>query len=98
MDRDEIEVEVVYALPLRQDVTRLRVPAGTSAAEAVERSAVSERHPEIAQCVHGLAIYGRLVTPQTVLRDGDRVEVLRALTADPKQVRRLRAGRRRARA
>ena len=38
---------------------------------------------------------GGLVTLDTVLRDRDRVEILRPLTADPKEARRRRASRRR---
>jgi uncharacterized protein len=98
MSPREIEVEVVYALALQQDITRLRVPCGTSVGEAVERSAVTIRHPEIGTGDHRLAIYGRLVKPAAVLRDRDRVEILRPLSADPKQARKQRASRRRVRA
>lgn len=41
----------------------------------------------------GLAIYGQRVDSSTPLREGDRVEITRPLTADPKAVRRVRAGR-----
>ena len=40
-----------------------------------------------------VAIFGRTVTLGTRLRDGDRVELLRPLQCDPKQVRRERAAR-----
>jgi uncharacterized protein len=98
MNRHEIEVEVVYALPLRQDVTRLRVTSGTSVGEAIERSGVIVRHPELGTGDHRLAIYGRPVKAGAVLRDRDRVEILRPLTADPKQARKRRASQRPARA
>jgi putative ubiquitin-RnfH superfamily antitoxin RatB of RatAB toxin-antitoxin module len=39
-----------------------------------------------------LAVFGRAATPATVLHDGDRIELLRPLLADPKQRRRERAG------
>jgi hypothetical protein len=38
-----------------------------------------------------LAIFSRPAEPDSVLRDGDRVEILRPLIADPKQARRARA-------
>ncbi len=38
-----------------------------------------------------LGIYGKLKARDTVLRDQDRVEIHRALKADPKEARRLRA-------
>jgi uncharacterized protein len=38
-----------------------------------------------------LGIYGKLKPRDTVLRDQDRIEIHRALKADPKEARRLRA-------
>jgi hypothetical protein len=48
VSQDEIRVEVVYALPLEQDITQLTVCRGTTVGEAVKRSGVVDRHPEIA--------------------------------------------------
>jgi putative ubiquitin-RnfH superfamily antitoxin RatB of RatAB toxin-antitoxin module len=95
MTRDEIEIEVVYALPLAQEITRLRMPAGSTVAEAIRRSGVAARHPELSTSHAQVAVYGRVATPDSVLHDQDRVEILRPLTADPKEARRQRASRRR---
>jgi uncharacterized protein len=87
-----IRVEVVYALPLVQDVCVLELPDGTTAQEAVMRS-------KYAQCdlsVHTLSVYGRAITPETVLRDRDRVEILRPLRVTPEEARRRRHSRSRA--
>ena len=97
MSADDVEVEVVYALPLTQDITRLRVSAGTTVAEAIERSAVLARHPEAEANLKRVAVLGRLATPDPVLHDHDRIEILRPLTIDPKEARRLRASTRRRR-
>jgi len=91
---NEIEVEVVYALPLTQDTTRLRIPPGTTVAQAIARAGVALRHPEVDFGASRLAVYGRLVSGDTILQDRDRIEILRALSADPKEVRRRRASRR----
>lgn len=40
---------------------------------------------------HQVGIFGKKKTPDTVLRDGDRVELYRPLLADPKESRRRRA-------
>ena len=37
-------------------------------------------------------VFGRRCPPDTLLVDGDRVEIYRPLVADPKTLRRLRAG------
>lgn len=90
-DDELIQVQVVYALPERQWLVRLQLPAGCTAGEAVAASGLAGKVPGYTRSEHTLAIYAQPVDPATVLRDGDRVEVLRPLLADPKQVRRARA-------
>lgn len=94
MSRPEIRVSVAYAERDRQTVIELVVPGGTTAAEAVERSAIRARHPGIPAGAP-LGVYGRQVPPGAVLEDGDRVELYRGLPAEPKEERRrlARAGR-----
>ncbi len=84
-----IQVEVVYALPNVQNLLTVNVPEGTTAQQAVELSGLPDQYPEIANLK--LGIFGRLVKPDTVLREKDRVEIYRPLIADPKEVRRKRA-------
>lgn len=88
---DDIRVEVVYALPQEQQLLSLRVAPGTTAAEAIERSGILKKHPEIDLGQNKIGIFGKLVKTDTVLRDRDRVEIYRPLIADPKEVRRQRA-------
>jgi putative ubiquitin-RnfH superfamily antitoxin RatB of RatAB toxin-antitoxin module len=83
----EIRVSVAYAERDRQTVIELTVPAGTTAAEAIERAAIHACHPGIPAGAP-LGVYGRLVPPTAVLADGDRVELYRGLPADPKEQRR----------
>ena len=91
MSGREIEVEVVYALPFAQDISRLRIPVGTTVAQAIAHAGVAVRHPEVDLREGRIAVYGRLVSPDMILQDRDRVEILRPLNADPKEVRRRRA-------
>ena len=86
-----VEVEVVYARPEEQVVIALSVPAGATAGDAVERSGLRARFPEIA-AEPALGVFGKAVTADTPLAAGDRVEIYRPLIADPKQARRGRAG------
>ena len=51
-------------------------------------SGLSEVHPEIDANRPVLGIFGRRVTPDTALQDGDRVEIYRPLINDPKEARR----------
>jgi putative ubiquitin-RnfH superfamily antitoxin RatB of RatAB toxin-antitoxin module len=90
----EVEVSVVYALRLRAENVRLRLPTGATVEEAIRQSGMLERFPEIDLGRSRVGIYGRWVRLDAAVRDGDRVEIYRPLTADPKEVRRLRARRR----
>jgi uncharacterized protein len=96
MSSPMIAVEVVYALADRQVLRRLSLPAGSSVADAVRASGLPGEFPEIDPDLVG--IYGRRVEPDAVLRDRDRVELYRPLSADPKEARRKRARSGRARA
>jgi uncharacterized protein len=87
----DIMVEVAYALPERQAILRLQVPSGTTAREAVQRSAISTQFPDAAVERCPLGIFGKAVPDGQVLEAGDRVEIYRPLIADPKEARRARA-------
>ena len=88
-----MRVEVVYALPLVQDVVSLEVAVDTTVAQALAASGILARHPDIDLSATALGIWGRRVTPDALLREGDRVEIYRPLQVDPKEVRRRRAAR-----
>lgn len=86
-----IQVEVAYALPGEQVLLHLEVVEGATAREAVEQSGILQRYPEIDPARAALGVFGRVVPPDTRVRNGDRVEIYRPLIADPKQGRRERA-------
>jgi putative ubiquitin-RnfH superfamily antitoxin RatB of RatAB toxin-antitoxin module len=89
MSAGKITVEVVLALAGRQTLRRIELPAGSTAADAVAASGLAEALPG------RVGIYGKVVSAGTIVRDGDRVEIYRPLAADPKDLRRARAARRR---
>jgi len=89
-DDSAITVELVYALPERQMLVVLTVPRDTTAHDAVVRSGLLLSHPEI-DTMRGIGIFGKRVPPETILKNGDRIEIYRPLTADPKEARRRRA-------
>jgi putative ubiquitin-RnfH superfamily antitoxin RatB of RatAB toxin-antitoxin module len=94
-----VAIEVACALPERQLVVPLAVPAGTTALEAVALAGVAAAFPEVAIDPARIGIHGRLLGTRGLapagryaVRAGDRVEVYRPLLADPKTARRRRAG------
>ncbi len=88
---EHIGIEVAYALPHDQIVRQLNVPAGTTAKQAVELSGISRMLSEIDLSQNKLGIFGKLIKPDTILNDRDRVEIYRPLAVDPKEARRRRA-------
>lgn len=91
-------VEVAFALPDDQRIIALEVAAGTTALAAAQQSGITEFFPDLVlDDGSKLGIFSNIVAPTQVLKDGDRVEIYRPLIADPKEVRRARAARAKAR-
>ncbi|WP_026075822.1 RnfH family protein [Noviherbaspirillum massiliense] len=88
---DMVRVQVSYARPERQILRELRVAPGTRIQDAIRQSGILTEVPDIDLTVARVGIYGKLKPLDTVLRDGDRVEIYRPLVADPKETRRRRA-------
>ncbi len=88
---EPLRIEVVYALPDEQRVRRLWVARGATLREAIEQSGILERHPEIVLGSNRVGVFGKLRALDDVLADGDRVEIYRPLSTDPKEARRRRA-------
>lgn len=89
-----IAVTVVYALPTGATEIELELPAGSSVADALARSGIAARHPEIDLAAMTVGVYGVRVALGRTLADHERVEIYRPLRADPKDLRRRRAFRR----
>lgn len=90
-DQQNIQVEVVLAMPERQELVALEVPIGSTLADAIALSGLPEMFEGFELDLANVGIFGKKTCPEQVLRDGDRVEIYRALIADPKEVRRQRA-------
>jgi len=90
-DQQNIHVEVVLAMPERQELIALEVAIGSTVADAITRSGVAVMFEGFELDLAKVGIFGQKTGPEQVLRDGDRVEIYRALIADPKEVRRQRA-------
>ena len=87
-----IRVEVAYARPDRQVILPLVVPEGTTVETALRQSEIELQFPEIDLDNAKVGIFGKITRRDTVLRPRDRIEIYRPLIADPKEVRRQRAG------
>ena len=75
----------------------LQLPPGATLADAVAASAAAGHLPSADISEGGCGIWGKRAEPDQLLRDGDRVELYRPLTVDPKVARRERFARQGAR-
>jgi uncharacterized protein len=87
----DIDVEVVYAAaPHRLERARLRLPLGSTAADALRACGLPVTRDSAVLDQLSLGLWGRRCPPDAVLRDRDRLELYRPLVVDPKEARRLR--------
>lgn len=89
---ETINVEIAYALKDRQSIIPLNVDAGTTVVAAIEASGILSEYSDIDLSNNKVGIFGKATTLDNILHEGDRVEIYRPLIADPKEVRRKRAG------
>ena len=88
---EQVHVEVVYAEAARQVVRRVALPAGSTVMQAIEASGMAQEIPGLVVDPARLGVFSRKAAPDQVLGEGDRVEIYRPLTLDPKEARRRRA-------
>ena len=82
-----MNIGVCYAEADRHLWMRIEVPEGISVGDTIERSGVLNRFPEIDQGRQKVGIFGKLVKLDGKVQDGDRIEIYRPITADPKTVK-----------
>lgn len=88
---ESLSIEIAYALPQRQELVRLQMPAGSTVQQAIDASGLRQKYPEIDLAKNKVGVFGKLTRLDSPLRDLDRVEIYRPLIADPKEIRKKRA-------
>jgi hypothetical protein len=81
-----MKVEVLRAWPQRFECVELELPEGSLVRDALKAVEWGDDPETVAY-----AVFGARVAADSPLREGDRVELLRPLQADPKDARRRRA-------
>ena len=86
---NDVALSIAYATPDAQQEIAVVVPAGTTLQQAIALLAteIAMLHADETAAT---GVWGKVRPPHYVLRDGDRIEIYRALKADPKQARRAR--------
>ncbi|MHB8454196.1 MAG: RnfH family protein [Acidiferrobacterales bacterium] len=88
---ERLSVEVAYATPAEQLIIPVEVAPGTSVEAAIYQSGILKRFPEIDLSSSPVGIFGARAGLADTVLDGQRIEIYRALRADPKTIRRQRA-------
>jgi putative ubiquitin-RnfH superfamily antitoxin RatB of RatAB toxin-antitoxin module len=86
-----LHVSVVYLRPGLSFERALVLPGPATVGDAIQASGVCAEVPELGTARFNVGVFSRLCAQGDPLRDGDRVEIYRPLTVDPKEARRVRA-------
>jgi putative ubiquitin-RnfH superfamily antitoxin RatB of RatAB toxin-antitoxin module len=90
--KEKICVEVCWASPERQIVKSMMLPESATVRDAVVASGLLDEFPELDLEASDVGVFSERRKLTDAIRDGDRIEIYRPLIADPKEVRRQRAG------
>ncbi|WP_153161142.1 RnfH family protein [Zoogloea sp. 1C4] len=81
-----MQIGVAYSEPGNQIWVTIEVPETATVTDAIKRSGILDQFPHIDLTKQKVGVFGRLVKPDAALRPGDRVEIYRAIIADPETV------------
>ena len=83
-----MNVGVAYADKFKQVWLKIDVPDGSTVREIIDRSGILEQFPDIDLGRQKVGVFGKVTKLQAKVKDGERVEIFRAITADPETVER----------
>ena len=88
-----MKIGIAYATPKRQAWFDVELPEGATVQDAINRSGILKQFPDIDLEKQKVGIYAKISKLDAVLNEGDRVEIYRPITCDPKTVpRKAKAG------
>ena len=81
-----MHVGIAYSEPADQLWLRIEVPEESTVQDAIVQSGILAKFPQIDLATHRVGIFGKVAELNAALRAGDRIEIYRAITADPATV------------
>ncbi len=88
-----VAVEITFANATSYEIISLQVAPGTTIQQVIDQSNILEIFPELrlqTPFEHSVGIFGLLKSLDTVVVEGDRVEIYRALSQKPMDARKER--------
>ena len=86
-----MKIELVYVQVDCEFIQHLQVQANSTIEDVVRCSDLLKQCPYLSLSSLDVGIYSTAASLQTIVKDGDRVEVYRDLQMNPMEARRLRA-------
>jgi putative ubiquitin-RnfH superfamily antitoxin RatB of RatAB toxin-antitoxin module len=83
-----MQIGVAYSEPGQQIWLNIEVPDEATVSEAIDRSGILKQFPHIDLASQKVGVFGRLVKLDSALKAGDRIEIYRAIIADPATIQR----------
>jgi putative ubiquitin-RnfH superfamily antitoxin RatB of RatAB toxin-antitoxin module len=91
MENKLVTVMIAYATPQQQWVQTLHVHPGSTVEEVLMQGKNTEPFNQLDFSQHKIGIFGKEVPLTQEVKNGDRIEIYRALIMDPMTARRKRA-------
>lgn len=82
-----LAIEVAFANDQKQLTMPLSVSVACHIEEAIQHSGILSHFPEIDLTKNKVGVFGKLRPLNTLVQAGDRIEIYRALSIDPKKTR-----------
>lgn len=86
-----VNIEIAYGTKIKQVIIPLAIACGSTIAEAIQVSGILRQFPEIDLRQNEVGIFSRKRHLSDPVSHGDRIEIYRPLTLDPKEARRIKA-------
>lgn len=88
-----MQIGVAYSEPAQQLWLRIEVSEDATVQSAIEQSGILKKFSSLDIATCKIGIFGKVAELDAALKPGDRIEIYRAITADPATVpRRVIAG------
>jgi putative ubiquitin-RnfH superfamily antitoxin RatB of RatAB toxin-antitoxin module len=88
---NQVAIEVAYARVDKQKIIACEVDSGCTVEEAIRQSGILAIFPEIDLERQKVGVFSKARKLSDVVKEGERIEIYRELTIDPKEARRAKA-------
>lgn len=85
-----MQISVAYSEPAQQLWLRIEVPDDSTVEQAILQSGLLRQFPNLDLTEQKVGVFGKLAKLDAPVQPGDRIEIYRTITADPKTTPRRR--------